>query len=357
MRQIGARHFILACLALAVAYFALFGFHSYAPLDPGFMLAYSWRFLGGQVPYVDFLHVRPPLPIYLHATWLLLPEPWMFPASRFGHFAEMALAAGLPAAAAVRAGLVSDRPRALLIMLAFLLLALGNFPVMPWHTIDGVLFSSIALSCWLQSTHADTERERLTWLAACSATLALTALCKQPFALIPLCFAICITAGLLRWRPRTGRDVAGSLAAIVPGLLVAAVFVGMLAWQDALGPFIDQVVVTPLSTPPARSGLASYLAGPGLAILPGLAWPILANAARRDRKIAELLPLLELVAVGVIAWSLGPAQIARVLLSFLIGSILGRIAINARRSPSERDPREWIRVGLAMWVALTALAA
>lgn len=376
---------VVACLALATIFFAFLGFHSYVPYDPGFVLAYSWRLVGGQVPYVDFLHVRPPLSLYLHASWLLLPETWSFPASRLGYFVEMALAAALPAAAAVRVGLISDYWRALFLTLAFYVFALGNFPVMPWYTVDGVLFSSIALACWLRSTDgfgssgdgrlasSSVRSNRIVWRSLSSLALAAAALCKQPFLLLPLAFALCVGVEFIRNSSRLSkleneegvssvgghRDWALLAASLLPGLALALALVGLLAIQGAVAAFVDQVLLTPLQMPPKAVSWTGYLSGPIWAVLPGVLWPWLERQSRRDPRLVPIGSAIELLTIAGLAFALSSDRLSYTLLAFLVGQVVGRLlglGLEPDASPVARR-EERIRAGLGGWVALTGFSA
>jgi len=378
-------YIVVACLGLAAIFFAFFGFHSYVPYDPGFVFAYSWRLVGGQVPYVDFLYVRPPLSIYLHASWLLLPETWSFPASRFGYFVEMALAAAVPAAAAVRIGLVSDHWRAFFLTLAFYVFALGNFPVMPWYTVDGVLFSSLALACWLRSTSlsevselgqlasSSVRSKQIWWRSLCSLALAAAALCKQPFVLLPLAFALCVGVDFLRSSSRSSilenergghsaegrRDWALLAASLLPGLALALGLVGMLAIQGALSAFVDQVLLTPLQMPPKAASWMGYLSGPIWAVLPGILWPWLERYSRRSTRLVPIVYAIELLAISGLAFTLSYDRFCYTLLAFLVGQVAGRLLGLGLESGASQVARreERIRAGLGGWVVLTGFSA
>lgn len=52
---------------MAVLYFLAYGFHGMSDTDQGFISALSYRVVQGEIPYVDFIYIRPPLSLYLHA--------------------------------------------------------------------------------------------------------------------------------------------------------------------------------------------------------------------------------------------------------------------------------------------------
>ena len=376
---------VVACLGLASIFFGFLGFHSYVPYDPGFVLAYSWRVFGGQDPYIDFLHLRPPLSIYLHTGWLYLPEAWSFPASRLGYFVEMALAASLPTAAAIRVGLVSNYWRTLFLTLGFYIFALGSFPVMPWYTVDGVLFSSIALACWLRSTDVlgsdqaghvsltSTRSQQIGWRSLSSLALAAAALCKQPFSLLPLAFALCVGVEFFRSSSRSWvlkaearvrpthrhHDWALLVASLLPGLILAIVQVGVLFLQGAFSDFIDQVVLSPLQMPPKAVSWFGYLSGPIWFLIPGVFWPWLERQSQRDTRLVPAISAIELLVISALAFVLSWDQLSYTLLAFLLGQGLGRLlglGLEPDASPALHR-EELIRVGLGGWVILTGFSA
>lgn len=166
---------------LPVLFFSLFGNFGLDTTDRGFLPGLAYRILSGQVIYKDFFYVRPPLSPYLHSLEMLL-----FPANlemvayrmvyylfvwltvywtvkslmRFFDFEEMGVSPWLFAS------------------IGFLF-SVGNNMVGPWHTVDGLFFSALGFF-WL-------SRKAEVWNIALGLfCLGLAALCKQPFAVVPL---------------------------------------------------------------------------------------------------------------------------------------------------------------------------
>ena len=220
---------------LGLAFFVLNAQHAYHPTDDGFVLAYAWRLVNGEVPYRDFLCVRTPLTLYLHLPELLLPEGWQIQAGRFVFYLELALAGALPTAwAALRCGLRAT-PRALALAAIFFLFTLHNFPPMPWPTVDAVAFSSAAATAFLFSLEA-TARRALVLCAATSILLTLAVLAKQTFAPLPVllvAFALVEAVHARTWR----RFAASTL----PGALIGLGTLTALALAGALEPFLRQI--------------------------------------------------------------------------------------------------------------------
>ncbi len=176
----------LLFLLLPVGYFLLYGFDGFADTDQGFVPALAWRVVHGQVPYVDFCYVRPPLTPWLHALELMVwPRQWQMLGMRLDYYL-MLWAAVLFGILALRRTF-EFKPDGvspwMLGTLAFLFSA-HNFAAMPWHTVDGIFFASLGL--WLLS-HPRAHWQMVLGLVA----LGLAALAKQPFAiLLPLGMAL-----------------------------------------------------------------------------------------------------------------------------------------------------------------------
>lgn len=169
---------------LPIVYFLLYGFDGFADTDQGFVPGLAWRVHQGQVPYLDFIYVRPPLTPVLHAL-----ELWLWPLE--GQMLGMRFDFYLMMAGSVLFGILTLRrwfdfhglgiQPWMLGVLAFLF-GVHNFPAMPWHTVDGIFFGSLGI--WLV-THPNSVWQMVFGLFA----LALAGLAKQPFAvMLPLGF-------------------------------------------------------------------------------------------------------------------------------------------------------------------------
>lgn len=347
-------------VALAGLLFAVFGFHSYHPSDQGFVLGYAWRIFGGQVPYRDFIHLRPPASIYLHSAWLWLPETWSFPMSRLGFYLQMTLSGLLPALWAVRAGLVPSPAKLALLLVVFTGIAIHNFPVMPWYTVDGVFFGSLGLSALLLSLTTDRVWRALLARALASASLAWAGLSKQPFALLPALLALFAAAEAVSRLARNRPAFATLLASSLPGAAVVAVFFAALGGEGALAPMVDQLTRKVAASQLGYTGFVIYLQSPAAwAMLPGLALAWLQRPGCRSR-IGESAST---AATWAICAALACAllvrdQLGHALFFVLLGACLGRSAIflrNLRRGGS--SPQEALRLGLQVDVLLIAWCA
>ena len=292
---------------LAAGFFLLNRDHAYHPTDDGFVLAYAWRVLQGEVPYRDFLYVRTPLSPYLHVPELLAPEGWTIAAGRFTFYLELWAAAALPAAwAALRLG-VRATPRAVALCGIFFALALHNFPPMPWPTVDAIALSTGAATAFLFSRSAG-GRRALALRGIASLLLGLAVLAKQTFALLALAYVVWALVETLR-----ARSWSRFAASAAPGAFVALATLALLAAAGALGSFAQQVVqpaqLRPTAEVPWSGDLAAGGVEPYLRALSPLAvlffvapfllgWTRDAGAARL-RKIAVAAVAASLVAIAV----------------------------------------------------------
>lgn len=141
-----------------VARVGRFGFN---PTDQGFVLAQVWRVLHGELPQVDFLGPRPFGSAYLHLVDHLVPAPLMIGSSfvmmvqlTVATFALAAFLSGTspPEWGPLRTGLV----------FAAALVSLNTYPLMAWHTVDGVFL--VAVGWWLLDSGLRSDSRWRRWL-------------------------------------------------------------------------------------------------------------------------------------------------------------------------------------------------
>jgi hypothetical protein len=168
-------------LTLPVLYCVLYAPCGFDDTDQGFVQALSWRITQGEIPYLDFDYVRPPVTPYLHALeMLLLPEGYEVLGARCIMYLMMWGSVIFTVLAFRRAFRWQPDARIWLVAATSFVFTAHNYPPMPWHTIDAVFF--VALGAWLLTRNARTGNLLLAMFS-----LVLAALCKQPFAiLLPL---------------------------------------------------------------------------------------------------------------------------------------------------------------------------
>lgn len=217
--RLTAHRFLFWAFALLpILYFCLYAFKGFSDTDSGFIPALSYRVLNGEIPGRDFFYVRPPLSPYLHTLELiLLPDSLEMVGMRFFYYLYMWLAVWL--------GIQSLRSQFdfqklglspwLLGILAFVFSA-HNFPAMPWHTLDGILFACLGF-------YLLTRGPQMAYLVGGMVAMVLSAMAKQPFAVAPV-----VGAGMLFFLYPSRAAVKGLLLSAGLGVLV---LVGMLVFD------------------------------------------------------------------------------------------------------------------------------
>lgn len=158
---------------IAALYALAYSSYGYDDTDYGFIQGLSWRVLQGEHPYLDFIYVRPPLSLYLHAPLLVLKEAvWL---ERVLFYFIMASITWLVTRSLQR--YFDFKPigisPAVFAAMAFMC-SVHNYPLEPWHTIDGLLFASLSL--YFASKKDTYFYHGLALLFAIA-----SALCKQSF--------------------------------------------------------------------------------------------------------------------------------------------------------------------------------
>jgi hypothetical protein len=270
---------------LPVIYFILFGFDGFADTDQGFVPALAWRVKLGQVPYLDFIYVRPPLTPVLHSL-----ELWIWP--RELQILGMRLDYYLVMWGSVLFGVLTLRRfwdlRTLGVspwMLGVLgfLYGVHNFPAMPWHTVDGIFFGSLGF--WLL-THPRSHWQMVLGLFA----LGLAGLAKQPFALL-----LPLGMGMLFFlQPR---KMALLVTASAAGLMVGICALGLVLLPDGFfSAMWAQVMGASGLVELFKTGFANYLFPLALYVLPVFA---LAMWLRRREDLPAIRSLY-----GWLAWGM-----------------------------------------------------
>ncbi|MEY3194350.1 MAG: hypothetical protein RIQ78_447, partial [Bacteroidota bacterium] len=181
---------ILIFFSLVLGY-ALF----YAPFgvnetDGGFLTGLSWQVLQGKILYRDLVYVRPPLPVWLRALELqYLPERYGVLGERWIFYLKVGMYSWLGAAL-----LYDDKQRWILATFGFIVSA-HCYPAMAWHTVDGILFSVLAVYLFFQARNGLSSVPMLV-MAGCSLLAAV--LCKQSF--YPLIPFLAVVTGFLNGR-------------------------------------------------------------------------------------------------------------------------------------------------------------
>lgn len=337
---------------LSAGVYGAYGFWAYHPSDDGVVLGMAWRVAGGEVPYRDFIFLRPPLSAYLHSLWMLLPAGSQFLAARLGFYLQISLTVLLPAWWALGRGLFKMGVANLCLVATAWFLALHIFPPMPWTTVDGVMLGYGGLVLWLYAL--DRGRGPAAGLGlrfAAGLCFGLAALCKQNFAVLPAWYLGATGLETLwGWRGQgrlTARLAAGAGAALLPLVLIAGVLLWLLHAAGALEPFYHQVIQSHFHGYLGTYGFATYmtsfkrlLAGAAAIILVALAYRYLPRT-RRWWPVAVLVAVLLGVAgmVFYTVWILDPYDQVSMGAKWALGLVAGAGAwvLWVMRRGSEQD--------------------
>lgn len=149
--------FTLIILSTALGYALYNIFYAFHPTDDGFILGYAWRIIHGEIPYRDFIYVRTPLSPYIACLWFLFPKSWQFLIARASFYLWISIAVitvGLIALKIEKKSLQKTEFLYFIFMaVSFMIWAIHNFPPMSWHTVDGVLLSSVGISLFVWSLY------------------------------------------------------------------------------------------------------------------------------------------------------------------------------------------------------------
>lgn len=181
-------------LGLSLAMTAGTGRFGFFPADQGFILGQAQRILHGEVPHSDIISARPLGSAVIHLVDFALPGP-LFVASAVLSMAEIILGTIALAVIVTDRPLLTWGPGRTALVAAAAVLNLNAFPLMAWHTIDGITLGA----CGVWAVRSDSVRVRRFGLFL----FGVAALVKQSFA------PVVIVAGLwLLLRPRGKRSFA-----------------------------------------------------------------------------------------------------------------------------------------------------
>lgn len=197
----------IAACAVPILYLVLYTPYGMDTTDFGYFYGYAWRIIEGQTPYRDFFYIKPALPLYWHAFWMALtPEQWQVLGGKAGFLATMLASAWFGALYLNRSfnfsRLCLTTP---ILATTGFVFGVHSFPHMPWHTADGVLFSSAALYAAVSA-----------WPLISGIFAACAMCCKQSFALVPLAILILI---IIRGLPGRWRFIMGWLGCLAVALI------------------------------------------------------------------------------------------------------------------------------------------
>jgi hypothetical protein len=299
IRWLAHAGWVTALSAWATARVGRFGFH---PSDQGFLLALSWRTLHGEVPHRDVVSARPLGSAVLHVVDFLLPGP-LFLMSSLVAMAEIVITTIALAVLLTGCPMARWGPWRTGLVAATALVNLHTFPLMAWHTIDGMLLTALGWASLDSGIRSGRRRLRVAGLLL----LGFAALTKQSFAFAPLVGLIML---LVRHR---GRGAAAEALCLVAFPLL---YLGMVTMAGGLpdavaqlsgarGAWFDRLFTIWTAEQPREDLLWLAGCGTALLVLHALRWRYHAVAEAAMLPVITLAVLLTLsvVAAGGLARS------------------------------------------------------
>lgn len=308
---------LAATTVVAILSQFLYAHLGFSPTDEGFTLAMSRRLLEGQVPHHDFVSLRPVLSPLLHVPELWLGER-LFWWSRFVARLEFAVISASWVWVLVRLFRLQWKAWVQAVVAAFVFLySTYYYPLMAWHTIDGLFFITLGLPLVLG--------RRTGWPLLGYFLIGCAYLTKQNFLVVPL--AVWVLFHIKDWR--------ALLAWLLPGLLY-------LLWLIAGNAFADFLNQMQSETSLLQVGVIRFLTSPFflLGLLGMLVLYIIHRKYQRlSTKVVHGLSLLVLFGLTA-AMALGKYELRPP--SFVFGLLTGTFLMALWRY------REWTLEGKAL---------
>lgn len=179
------RFYKLLFFVILAFYCLVFTQFSFENWDSGFVNGFSFRILQGEVPYRDFLYIRPPISVYFHALLLqVIPETGQVFSIRIVGYLLFALQTWFVVMGFDKFySLKGIGINKWAVMSVCFIISVHNFFPDPWFTVDGLLFASAAFYVYAQKVNPSFLR--LFFIAL---FCVLSALTKQSFYFVPLLF-------------------------------------------------------------------------------------------------------------------------------------------------------------------------
>ena len=272
--------YIMLFLLFVILYFLIYGSYGFNDADDGYVLALSWRVVNGEIPYRDFYLIRPPLSVLLHSMSLyLIPPNYQIIFERFLSYLLIALSSLFCSFAIDRAfDLKSLHLNKYLLATVGFVFSVHNFSPMPWYTVDGIFFASSGILILIRHTSKVS-------IAIGSLFLFASALCKQPFYLMPVAGIFLVFKMTRQWSKTLVYTISLSLNIIL--------FLTVLAKFDALSDFLEMTSGSTKIRDLISAGFLSYVRVDSIyLILPLFFWLISKKFGKHFiyEKSQELVP-------------------------------------------------------------------
>jgi hypothetical protein len=229
-----------------IFYFLFYGCYGLDDADGGYTLALSWRIFNGEIPYRDFILVRPPLSPFFHSLPMyIVPANYQIISERlFSYllFATSSLFGALTVDKVFRPkGFIINK---YLLALTGFVFSVHNWPPMAWHTVDGIFFASIGIYILVCFSSLYSVVSGILFLF-------LSALCKQPFYLLPVAGIVFVSV--------IYKDRKKIIASVCSLLFFAGVFFLILYKQNTVISFIKFTSESSTLEDLVAAGFINYL--------------------------------------------------------------------------------------------------
>ena len=273
------KYYPILFTSFIIAYFFLYAFYGYNDADDGYILALSWRVFNGEIPYKDFIYIRPPFTPFFHSLPLyIIPENYQIIFERFLSFLFMALSSLFCSLSIERVFKNEIKINFYLLATIGFVYSAHNFSPMPWYTVDGVFFASLGIYLLIRSSTLPSIFLGILFLF-------FSALCKQPFYLMPFAGIVYVHLVYKNWKK--------TLFSVFTFGFFLSLFIFILYKLDALKNFIDLTTGSTKIADLLTAGVFSYFKVYSLYIIQPFAfWILSVKLSRYDRlkRIKELVP-------------------------------------------------------------------
>lgn len=268
---------LIGCLTLSLFYSLAYARYGYCDTMQGYIQGLAWRIHNGEVPYRDFVYLRPPLSLYIHSFTLHLSGSVLI--SRIVFYF---LIGCVTYWSVRRLQLFFDFQPIGISPLVFAGIgyvgSVHNFSSMPWHSTDALFFS---VAGFFLLTY---KQYWLSWAAGLF-LIFVSSLCT--FSFLPLLPAAILLLTMLYDRPQVWR--ASMLCLLLIALTIAMFY---LFLPDLIKPALGYILSTFSWKIFVDQGIVSYgLPLGAIVILVSIGkWILLGSGDNRD--LANIPPVL-----------------------------------------------------------------
>ncbi|MBN8545685.1 MAG: hypothetical protein J0L60_06085 [Ignavibacteria bacterium] len=171
----------LLFILIVTLYIIIYAPYGLTEADDGFITGLSWRIFNGEIPYKDFIYVRPPLsPLFHSLPLFVLHHDYVIFFERAFFYISLGISSLLASKSFSKIfDFEKNKLDKYLLASVGFVFSVATFPPTAWHTVDGVLFGSIGIYFLI----GDNSKKGISIGIF---FLFLSALTKQSFYLMPI---------------------------------------------------------------------------------------------------------------------------------------------------------------------------